>query len=206
MRVWAGLLVAAGLAALTGCRVFERWTKGRDDKQAAGEPASRTKDRDDSTRPPRNWLDNPVPPSARETGGDVRSDVKGVLAGMVVDLDGHGVGYLSVQIDLTEPGQNAGAPVSVETDRSGYFVVRGLKPNQSYTLTAQAKHDGKVLVGQSVVRTPSPYVRLQLRDDMALPPKGGIDLPPGGSPAPPATGTPGVPPPLFDTPASRTSA
>jgi thiol-disulfide isomerase/thioredoxin len=222
MRVWSGLLAAAGLAALTGCKVFERWGLGRD-RPASGEPASRTKD-GDPFRPPPNWLDNPalpggkaatVPPAGsygdpRDPNYDLRNEVKGLLAGVVVDPDGRGVPYLDIQIDVTD-APAGGAPVTAQTDRNGYFLIRGLKPNQSYTLTAQAKQGGRAIAGQSVARTPSPYVRIQLRDDVALPPaKGGPDLPPpavggapSGSPAPPAANIPGGPPALFDGPGAR---
>lgn len=231
MRAWSGLLVAAGLAGLTGCRVFERWSKDRD-RPLFGEPTSRTRDRDkdrdrdrdadrDPGRPPRNWLDNPVPPTGRPAADpadprdpdfDVRTAAKGLLAGQVIDPDGRGVPYLAVQIDLPDPAQNGGAPVTAETDRTGYFLIQGLKPNQTYTLTAQTRQGGRTLAGQVVARTPSAYVRLLLRDDLTLPPaKVGPDLPPGAgggtapAPAPPTNSIPGGPPTLFDAPAARRS-
>jgi thiol-disulfide isomerase/thioredoxin len=125
---------------------------------------------------------------------------------MVVDPDGRGVPYLSIQIDLADPVHNGGAPVTAETDRNGYFLIRGLRPNQAYTLSAQAKQGGRVIAGQTVARPPSPTVRIQLREDVALPAAGrGADLPPdavGKSPAPPAAGIPGGVPSLFDAPAT----
>jgi thiol-disulfide isomerase/thioredoxin len=222
MRVWSGLLVAAGLAALSGCRVFERWSNDRDrDRPLFGEPASRTRDRDrdadrDTARPPRNWLDNPtlsvggVPAGPASDLRDATPGLRGVLAGQVVDSDGRGASYLDIQIDVTDPAQNGGAPVVAQTDRDGYFSIQGLKANQSYTLTAQTRQGGHTAAAQFVTRTPNPRIRMQLRDDVTLPPaRTGADLPPSGVPGgpsfPPANSIPGGPPSLFDAPSTGRS-
>jgi hypothetical protein len=217
MRVWSGLLIVAGLTALSGCKLFERWSK---DRPSLGKPASRTRAEDDDPyRPPRNWLNNPplpggsasgVPPSGslgdpRDPNFDLRSEVKGLIAGIVVDPDGRGVPYLPIRIDLTDTTKQNGAPVTVETDRNGYFLIRGLRPSQSYTLTAEATQGGRTLIGQSIVRTPSPTVRIQLREGISLPPgetTSGTDLPPPdlSSKPPPTTSIPGGVPILFDAP------
>lgn len=229
MRVWAMLLLAVGLGSGTGCKIIERWTKDGDDRPLFGEPASRTRTRnDDPNLPPKNWLDNPNLPGGkaanipnastlgdpRDPNFDIRTEVKGVLAGVVVDPEGRGVPDLDLQIDLADPMRNAGAPVSVQTDRQGYFLIRGLTPNQTYTLTAEHKQGGRILQGQSIARTPSPYVRIQLRDDITLAPgrsapegdRSREDLPPNGSGSrspTPAASIPGGPPALFDTPSDN---
>ena len=213
MRVWSGFVAVIALTALAGCKAIERWAKDRD-RPASADAASRTRD---PAQPPPNWLNNNSLPGGksaaiptadshgdpRDPNYDLRSEVKGLLAGVVVDADNRGVPYLDIQIEAAEAVQTGGAPVSVQTDRNGYFLIRGLKPGQSYSLTAQAKQGGRVLAGQSVARAPSPHVRIQLREDVALPGgKGGADLPPSAGKG----GMPGGQPSLFDGPTTRPPA
>jgi Carboxypeptidase regulatory-like domain/AhpC/TSA family len=177
MRRGRALLFAVVvLAAAPGCRFFERLGKSRDDDT-------------DPYRPPKNWADTAGRDNGR--GTDPRAEFKGILSGVVLDPDGGRVPYQDIRVEKTDGG-TGGAEVTVQTDRNGYFVVRGLKPNQSYTLIARAKQGGRQLAAQSVARTPSPAVRLQLRDD--------IDLPPAPAGTAPSLFDPPKPPPAGGPP------
>jgi thiol-disulfide isomerase/thioredoxin len=172
----ATLLLLAAFAALPGCRVFDKWTKNR---PRDAEPAARDRD-----KIPKSWLDDPARPAEarvpkattwddpRNPGFDLKAETRGMLAGIVVDPDGQPVPYLDVAIDLADPAQGGGAPVTAQTDRRGLFVIQGLKPNAAYTLSATVKQNGKVMTGQSVVKPPQQTIKLTLRDDLA-PPSGG---------------------------------
>ena len=194
MRPWLALVCAACVCSFSGCKAFER-LRGK-----PAEPVSRTRD-DDPYRPPKNYLDAPKA-DARDNAPDVRGTARGMIDGVVIDAEGGRVAYADVQIELND--NRGGAPIQadpVQADRTGYFQVRGLKPNESYTLTARTRQGNRDLVAQSVVRVPGKAVRLQLRerDELQLPPgktadAGNFNLfdPPGKS----LLGSPGKPAPV----------
>jgi len=186
MRRRAVLLLTAGLA-LGGCKAFE---KEKDHPPAEG--ASRTKGRGNQ-----GWLGGPTPglgkvgtpdadswADARDPLYDVNREVRGVLAGFVEDPDGRKVKDAFIEVEPVG-GTGEGAPVGVQTDRSGYFLIKGLKPGQTYQLTARTKADGHELAARVFAKTGtdrSQFVRLALIDGLTFPgASNGKDLP---SPAP----------------------
>ena len=59
----------------------------------------------------------------------------------------------------------AAAPVGVQTDRQGHFLIKGLQPKQAYQLTVQTRLDGREVGGQVYARTGSDrsqFVRVSL--------------------------------------------
>jgi thiol-disulfide isomerase/thioredoxin len=227
---WFPLLAALALAA-PGCRLFEKWQQERDRPSANPASRTRDPDwlRDrnrnaDSPyelpgdrgrtpkREPGNLLDPPnVPasnvrtPSAGSWGDpksknfDVRGAAERMIAGRVETPDGQVVENAFVALEHADPTKNApGAQVGVQTDRNGTFLIQGLKTGDTYLLTATVRG----WVGKQYVTVPNSRVRIQLRDDFAVPPLGAGSANPGDLP-----GTPSIPPPntvtappLFDTP------
>lgn len=220
------LLLGLAMAA-TGCRAFERPGTDRPpaDPAAPGGIASRIKDRPKDRPPPANghWLDGPAgtptsgtdrPPSPGTSDGvrpvgDIQSDVKGVLAGYVVDPDGRKLPDVFIQVQPTDRS-GSGAPVGVQTIEGGYFQIKGLQEGRSYTLTAKVRRDGMTLAGQAIATPPYVYVRLPLIEGLELPdgpPAAGAGLdrplsPASGAAIPPAE----VPPRPEPAPLSRDRA
>ncbi|MGL4422343.1 MAG: carboxypeptidase-like regulatory domain-containing protein [Gemmataceae bacterium] len=188
---------------LPGCKMFDRM-RGR----TPGETASRDRSgEDDPFAPPKNWYDKlPSADRARGNGnarnelGDLTNTVKGIISGVLLDPEGNRVPYQDIAVEAT--GELAvGSPLVIQTDKDGYFLIRGLKPNQGYSLSVKTKLGGRELAGQTIAKSPSPVVRLQLREDLQLPPGPGsagrsslFDNGPSGT----GTGTGGRP--LLDAP------
>ena len=207
MRRW-GLIVAAGLSA-SGCRYLERL---RNDRTTPADTASRPKDRDkdrdrDDTaaEKDRHWLDGPGGRAVGKGAGpadppdaDGSADARGTLTGFVEDPDGNRLQDVFVEVRPTgEAG--GGAPRGVQTIRDGYFLIKGLRPNQPYVLSAKTRRDGHDLFGQMYVRTPNPRIRLPLVEGPAPttldPPAPGL----GRSPLP----DPVIPPPALPPTSER---
>ncbi len=201
MRRWVILIAAA--ATLAGCKSADKDRPAR----GAADPASRTRPADG-----KKWLDGPnpgldkvgTPPadSWADPGGagfDLDREVRGVLAGFVEDPDGRKVRDVFIEVEPVG-GAAGGAPVGVQTDRQGYFLIKGLKPKQTYQLTARAKIDGHDLAGRVYAQTSterSQFLRIALLDGLTFPaggqpPAGGRDLP---APVPGTAPTPADPPP-----------
>src|SRR5947209_5316936 len=148
MRRWL-LLTAAGLT-LAGC-------KNLDKEKTPAAPASR----------PKNWGEGPNPglgrvgtPDAdswtdpKDPAFDLDRELRGVLAGFVEDPDGRKVRDVFIEVEPVG-AEKGGAPVGVQTDRQGHFLIKGLKPKQAYQLTVQTKLDGREVGGQVYARTGS---------------------------------------------------
>ena len=217
MRRW-GLLFGVGMAA-TGCKLFERPPDGpKYDPIASGGLTSRPKDQQPTDRPPPmsgHWLDNP--PGSAASGGDrppvpagqphpgsvvgnPRDEGRGVLDGYVIDPDGRKLADVFIEVRAYGDG-SGGAPVGVQTLASGYFHITGLKPGQTYQLTARVNRGGSELAGQLLATPPSVHIRLPLIEGLALPdggtrPAGGTDRPAGGD-APASEDAPLLSPPAM---------
>ena len=92
--------------------------------------------------------------------------------------------FIKVELAETSPSPNPGPPICISTDSGGYFMTQGLKPGQGYVLTAEARMDGKQLVGVVQARPPSANLTIRLRDDVELPAPSGqgvVTLPPPAS-------------------------
>jgi len=194
------LLLLTGLA-LTGCKAFER-------DHPAADTASRNK-----SKPTQGWLGGPTPgvgkvgtPPAdswanpRDPLYDVQREVRGVLGGFVEDPDGRKVKDAFIEVEPVG-GAADGAPVGVQTDKLGQFLIKGLQPGQTYQLTARIKLDGRDLAGRVFAKTGnerSQFVRLALIDGLTFPgDTTGRDLPGGTDGAKSGTGTVVPPPPVI---------
>lgn len=177
------LLLLLGL--ICGCR-------STGDREAI--PTSRTKERDRnidresserellSKEKDRHWLDGNKPEWAK--GGDVpkanswadprdkkfdyTNYVKGALAGYVFDQYDKPAANTIIAVENAEAGKKM-QPMVVLTDDSGAFAVHGLKPNETYILTAKRKESNQMIVGQTYATAPSVNVRIRLNDQMNLP-------------------------------------
>lgn len=208
-RGGAGLL--AVVLALAGCKTTDpKPTDKKADREPAGTAASRTKGKglawlDDMNRQPGAGTAVPKADSwadPKDPGFNVSTEVKGVLAGRVIDPAGRGAKNVYIRIEPADAraarGNSGatGAEVGIMTDASGYFMTKGLKPGQAYHLTAEASWEGKQVYGVAQTKTPNATLVIPLREDVGLPPpgppRGGNTAPPAGTPASPA---PGLPPP-----------
>jgi thiol-disulfide isomerase/thioredoxin len=197
MRRWAILIVAA--VALSGCRNLD----GERPPRGSADPASRTRP---DPRGGKGWLDGPNPgldqvgtPPADSwadpgsPGYDVDREVRGVLAGFVEDPDGRKVRDVFIEIEPVGAADE-GAAVGVQTNRQGYFLIKGLRPKQTYQLTARVRIDGHEMAGRVYAQTSnerSQFIRITLIEGLSFPggPSVGRDLP---APAPGA-----IPPPVL---------
>jgi thiol-disulfide isomerase/thioredoxin len=205
MRRWVLLIVAS--AAFTGCKALNR-DKPRDDR-AAADPASRGKS---APKPGTDWLDAPgparadVPPAdswanPRDPNYNVDREVRGLLAGFVEDPDGRKRRDVYVEI-VPANDTSGGAPIVVQTDRQGYFMVKGLKSKQTYILTVRAKSESGDMAGRVYAQVPKQYIRIPLIEGLVLP--GGPATPAPGrndrpAPSPSGATPPGaaIPPPVL---------
>ena len=211
MRRCGAILVAAVLA-LVGCKGTT--PKPDKDREPSGIAANRTKPKNPDPKAVPEWLDPtarlpgaglPIPKGdswtdPRDPNFNAAGEVKGVLAGRVIDAAGAGAKNVYIQLEPADGPGNGGAPVGISTDAAGYFMTKGLKPNTAYNLTAKATLDGKPLVAVIQARTPNVTLSLVLRDDLPTVP-GGAPIPAPASPvpgvAPPTRGDP-IPPPSGD--------
>jgi thiol-disulfide isomerase/thioredoxin len=199
MRLGGAGLIAAVLA-LAGCKTTDpKPTDKKTDRDPAASATSRPKGKptwlDDMNRQPGantgvpkadSWAD------PKDPNFNVAGEVKGVLAGRVLDPTGRGAKSVFIKIEAVDakPADKAGAATGILTDANGYFMVRGLKPGQAYNLTAEAQVEGKQLSGIVQTKTPNPTLSIQLREDVAALPGRRA---PGGTAAPAPTGA--LPPP-----------
>lgn len=168
------ILLVVGLN-LTGCRALDRDRDGR----GSTELPSRTK-----PRPNDNWLDGPVASrggttdrggkgsDAKDPNFDVARETRGVLAGFVEDTEGRKAKDVSIEVDLADGSSGSGAPIEVQTDRQGYFMIRGLNAKQTYVLTARTKLEGRDLSGRVYAQTGterSQLIRIPLLDGLNFP-------------------------------------
>ena len=168
---FVGLVPIFALAA--GCKTTDsgKGTDGTKDTTAAN----------DKTKP-KHWLDGPSPdwakgdvPKAgswadpRDPKFDYTNYVKGALAGYVLDLSEKPAANAIISVELADPAGKNAQPMVVLADGTGAFVVHGLKPNETYALTAKVKDGNAVYVGQTFATPPSVHVRIRLKDQMSLP-------------------------------------
>jgi thiol-disulfide isomerase/thioredoxin len=178
-RGGAGLIAA--VLVLAGCKTTDpKPTDKKSDREPATSAASRTKGKglswlDDMNRQPGantgvpkadSWTD------PKDPNFNAASEVRGVLAGRVLDPAGRGAKNVFIKIESADakPSEKAGAATGILTDANGYFMVRGLKPAQAYSLTAEAQWEGKPVYGMVQAKTPNPTLSIQLRDDVGTPP------------------------------------
>lgn len=173
MRRWLSLFTV-GVVFATGCKLFNR------DRDA--DLASRPKN---PAKGGNGWLAGPNPglekfdsPAAdswanpTDPGYDVAREVRGVLAGFVEDPDGRKLKDVFIEVEPAETTAGAGAPVGVQTDKQGYFLIKGLKPKQTYILTARSKVEGQELSGRVYAQTSlerSQHIRITLIDGLTFP-------------------------------------
>jgi thiol-disulfide isomerase/thioredoxin len=183
----AAWLIVFGLAAVSGCKLF-------DDKRAP-DPSIRAKEKPpaaedkfvDETAPP--WAKGGAVPAAGSWGDprdktfDHTGASKGVLAGYIVDTDGRNAKDVAISIIPADP--KAGTePIVILADRNGAFLVPNLKPGETYQLTAQMRDGGRMLTGQTYATAPSVHVRVRLKDDVTATVGAGPTLSSGGPPPP----------------------
>jgi hypothetical protein len=113
--------------------------------------------------------DKPLPVRSGPSDSSVRAEVaeadlpppgRGRISGRVYDDRGKAVNGATVR--LAVGGESGGKAVSANTDPSGAFTLRGLRPGSSYTLIAEYQGRSGLLTGRAQARAPSSSVRIGL--------------------------------------------
>ena len=119
------------------------------------------------------------------------TDVSGVLAGQIIDTNNRRPNRAYIQVlpttELTN-GKPAKAPLEVQADENGNFVISGLKPGQSYKLLARWKDGETMLAGQVEAVPPNSLLMIKISERFAGPSTPPIPSPPQVPGAPKATG------------------
>jgi len=173
MRGW-GHILCAGLIAFAGCKTGGK--NSDDNGRVPGEPASRPKTPANDPIIGNHWLDNPTaaagaskdatPPAGtwanpNDPNYDYKTESQGQLAGFVEDVNGRKLGNAYVRV---EPTTGQGKPYGVYTTPDGSFLLPGLKPGASYTITVQASDQERNLVGRAVAKAPNVRLRIPVME------------------------------------------
>jgi thiol-disulfide isomerase/thioredoxin len=166
------------IAVLGGCRTPGETRPGLDSSSAGG-GGGRPSVEPPETDPlkPGHWLHTsggsgvgPGVPPGDLLGGrdDVRSEVKGLLAGYVVGPGNRKVRKATIQVEpVNSPGEGA---IDYETQTDGSFMIAGLTTGKSYRLTVKHNDEGVVSGGQVLAKVPNVYVRINLIEGLDLTP------------------------------------
>ena len=169
-------LAVAPLVCMVGCLSGEK----RKDSDTAfvgpdkpGELASRTKDRTKADDIPGEWLHRSKPDWMRgstpdapswnkptDPGYDLKTETKGLLAGIIENPEGRKVP--NAFIDVREVGDTKVTSIGLNSDANGSFVVRGLKSERNYVLTVHIKDNERFLFMTVYARTPNSNIRISL--------------------------------------------
>jgi thiol-disulfide isomerase/thioredoxin len=169
VRTSVGVTLVAVCLGLAGCSLF-----GKKNSAPSG-----------GSKPFLGSSPTPAPGPHETAGADPAPApaTGGLLAGQVVDNSNHRPAKVFIQVvDLEESGTPAKAPLGVEGQQDGYFVVQGLKNGRHYRLIAWAKEGDRVLSGATVTTPPNPRVSIYLSEERAA-----ADSPIPGPPAAPGT-------------------
>src|SRR5271165_2788400 len=86
---------------------------------------------------------------------------RGRISGRVYDERGKPVPGAKVR--LAVGGESGGKAVSAETDRSGAFTLRGVRPGSSYTVIAEYQGENGLMTGRVEAEAPDTDVRIGLQ-------------------------------------------
>jgi thiol-disulfide isomerase/thioredoxin len=124
------------------------------------------------------------------TTGGTNPDLEGILAGTVIDgASNRPIAAKIRWVCLDDPKEESS--YKVETNPQGHYIIQGLKPGRRYKLVAEAKQDGRNLIGVKYTLAPNPLASIKLQEDDSKPDSGGAPppTPPGGkAPEKPAEG------------------
>ncbi|QDV36742.1 redoxin domain-containing protein [Tautonia plasticadhaerens] len=146
------------LSGLTGCRGLPRGgglglgrREGPEVRTIAG-IGSRPERPAVGGRPPSTISSRVEPPP----GGDR----PGQIVGKVVD--DLGIPVANARVRLAVDGAPAGREVEGTTNRSGEFLLKGLRPGERYTVIAEWDDGREVLLGRSSVSAPADELRIRV--------------------------------------------
>jgi thiol-disulfide isomerase/thioredoxin len=164
VRTVLGVAVLSVCLGLTGCSLFGK-------KQTAQNPAPKPFMGSETT-PQRET------PNASTTPGGPLPGANGLLAGQVVDnLTGRPV-KAAIEVKDLEDETTKAAALEVESDESGYFTIKGLKPGRHYKLIARAKEGGELASGYVIAAPPRPALYIQIDKRLTTPSTPAVPDPP----------------------------
>ena len=150
MRTLVGVALVTVCLGLAGCSLFGK-------KQAA------------HNTNPKPFLGSETPAKAetaaipRSTAGPLPG-ANGLIAGRAVAESTGGPIKAYIQVKNLEDEETKIAPLEVETDKAGYFVIAGLKVGGHYKLIARAKEGDKLISQVSFVQPPKNSLFIQLSE------------------------------------------
>jgi thiol-disulfide isomerase/thioredoxin len=156
-----------GLTGLTGCNLPKR-SKGSGASSATGQPFVGSPSSDPAPTPTSD--DN----STLASKQGVKAG-KGSFAGEVLDTARRRVADASIKITEVDPGKEAAAPLTVTTDKGGYFDVSGLDAGRVYRLVARKRDGNRSLTGSVRLRCPNVRVVIPLTGEESLLPNERVD-------------------------------
>jgi thiol-disulfide isomerase/thioredoxin len=131
--------------------------------------------------------DDTVPPAPVEVpqGQPTATSKTGLLAGQVIYKFSRRPARADILVEVSTEGGTPPAPLRVETNPQGYFVIPRLEPGQTYRLTAQARDGDRVLAGTTISRPPDPRMVIEISEDFVSPATPKPAPPPAVVPTPP---------------------
>jgi thiol-disulfide isomerase/thioredoxin len=142
---------------MAGCKTF-----GKKSKEQGNTPAQQPAD---MARPGSSAL-----PGSASIGQTGTTDLKGVLAGRVVDSYDHPPPPTYIQIlQVGNNSESKGAPIEKEVpvDSQGYFTILGPQPGQHYQLIARTREGEHRLAGSVFATPPNPRLLIRMSEDFA---------------------------------------
>jgi hypothetical protein len=117
------------------------------------------------------------PAKTNAAGGGPRTEVDGMLAGMLIDnATGRPQPNALINVTPADAGVNA-KPIGVQADDQGYFTIKGLKTGVTYQLSARSDDHGRTLGGSVTTQAPNTRMLIRLSEGKAAP----IQASPNGS-------------------------
>ena len=95
----------------------------------------------------------------------LQEDAAGMLAGYVVDESNTRLPRVYIRcICLDDKVQQTSAPVEIEAQPEGSFLIPSLKRNKRYKLVARARVNGELLAGNAYSTVPNPRIVIKLSE------------------------------------------
>jgi thiol-disulfide isomerase/thioredoxin len=143
------------MLALAGCNLPQRLKGNGSSGSGTGQPFVGTPPSDPSSSVDSSSADTLASKKGVTAG-------RGTLAGTVLDPARRGVPKAQIKVAEVEPAKDAPAPLTVTTDRSGYFDVSGLDSGRWYRLTARVRDGNRFLTGSARVQASNVRVLIVL--------------------------------------------
>jgi len=152
------IVLAILCTACAGCSAFKKNTNGTQPAPAGGGAAPAKFP--GGTDP---LLPAPPPPAFPATGAGKAPTT--ILAGSVTDAYHNPMAGAYIRW-VRVGAEDTGAPIDVEADGHGHFIISGVQPGARYKLIARTKQGNQMLAGESLISAPDVHVVIAIRADL----------------------------------------